>query len=112
MGQDELIAAYYKAKDAGQDLNFLWNQLDAFSRVIVEPFTEIPKGVREGHIKLLDSVAWGDDSLAYFNLELRIEGKMKELKFSINVPWATLDKLSPSTYADLAQVLGFARRQA
>lgn len=111
---DELIVAYYKAKDSKRtgDLQAIWNRLDEVARVIAEPLTEIPRGITEGRIRIVDSNFVGKDETALLAVEVVIEGRhgCREMGFTLDISWTTLDGLEPKVYADVAKAFGFQSR--
>lgn len=114
---DELIIAYYKAKDGKRsgEVAAIWERLDDVSRVIAEPLTEIPRGIHEGRIRLVDSNFAGSEETAQLAVEVVIEGRAgcREMRFALDLPWTMLDGLDPRTYADVSRAFGFqARPQA
>jgi hypothetical protein len=114
---DELIVAYYKAKDSNRpaEARSLWDRLDDVSRVIAEPLTEIPRGIREGRIRVIESNVSGDYDTAQLAVEVAIEGShgVRPLRFALDVPWRTLDGLDPQVYQAMSHAFGFqARPQA
>lgn len=111
---DELIVAYYKAKDNNRptEVRELWDRLDDVSRVIAEPLTEIPRGIREGRIRVVESNVSGDYDTAQLAVEVTIEGRggVRPLHFQLDVPWSFLDGLDPQVYSAMSQAFGFQSR--
>lgn len=111
---DELIVAYYQAKGSQREteLASIWARLDDVSRVIAEPLIEIPRGITEGRIRVVDSNASGDTSMAQLSVDVIIEGQRgsRTMRFALDVPWSMLDNLEPRVYAEAARAFGFQSR--
>lgn len=121
--QSELLSYYYRVRDKllvvpketaehaalSIVMEGVLGYLNPLHRIVADPVQEIPRGVREGSILVVDSSFTTTEAIANFEVELIVQAT-KNIKIVFNVPWATLDTCSPTAYVDIARAFGFADR--